>query len=127
MSQYFTCQKCNNRVDISGHIGTRNRNHCPKCLYSKHVDKKKPGDRESECRGMMEPIDITFKKNKKNKYGIEKRGEIMIVHKCKKCSKKTNNRLAGDDNNNKVIDICKDKENIKEIKTQLYGNTKTGF
>ncbi|WP_265181671.1 RNHCP domain-containing protein [Geomicrobium sp. JCM 19055] len=33
------------------------RNHCPSCLYSKHVDVI-PGDRASTCHSLMEPIDL---------------------------------------------------------------------
>ncbi|MDP7069700.1 MAG: RNHCP domain-containing protein, partial [Candidatus Peribacteraceae bacterium] len=53
------------------------RNHCPKCLWSKHVDKDGPGDRLSECKSMMKPIGVDYKKKK----------GWMIVHLCESCGK----------------------------------------
>lgn len=38
-------------------MGDGYTDHCPKCLWGKHVDEEIPGDRASECRGMMEPIE----------------------------------------------------------------------
>ena len=34
------------------------RNHCPACLWSRHVDVV-PGDRGSDCGGLMEPVKLT--------------------------------------------------------------------
>jgi hypothetical protein len=45
----FVCENCGEHVKSGGYT-----NHCPNCLYSKHVDIN-PGDRMSECRGMMRP------------------------------------------------------------------------
>ena len=66
--------------------GTRNRNHCPFCLCSSHVDVS-VGDRQSTCRGVMHPIGKLYKKD----------GEEMLVHKCEKCGFIRKNRIAGDD------------------------------
>lgn len=66
--------------------GTKNRNHCPFCLYSLHVDIK-TGDRVAQCKGLMKPIAKTLKKD----------GEEVIVHKCLKCGQLRKNRIAGDD------------------------------
>ena len=46
----FTCEQCNFAVKGNGYT-----NHCPKCLWSKHVDVN-PGDRAATCGGLMEPI-----------------------------------------------------------------------
>jgi hypothetical protein len=123
MQKSFKCENCSFLVKTTGNIGTRNRNHCPKCLYSKHVDEKTPGDRKESCLGKMKPIDIAFKKEKKDKYGNKKQGELMIVHECQKCKKVSKNRIAGDDCNEKIIEICKKKTDLKEIKEQLYGKS----
>lgn len=125
MNNYFKCEKCSFLVKTNEYIGTKNRNHCPNCLYSKHVDEKKPGDRNSQCQGIMEPIDITFKKGKVDKYGKNKQGELMIVHRCKICKKEDKNRIAGDDNSEKILKLCKNPKHIDVVKTQLYGKTKT--
>ena len=44
-------------------LGYSCRNHCPNCLYSKHVDKN-PGDRQEDCHGMLEPIGIEIDSKK---------------------------------------------------------------
>jgi len=67
--------------------GTHHRNHCPYCLCSIHVDNE-PGDRKSDCKGIMEPISIW----------VKDKGEWAIVHRCKKCGKLNTNRSAADDN-----------------------------
>ena len=53
-SDTFTCKVCG-RVCTPQGAGTDHRNHCPNCLSSLHVDIE-PGDRESSCGGIMEPI-----------------------------------------------------------------------
>ena len=84
----FTCEHC-------GHIvmGTGYTNHCLVCLWSKHVDIN-PGDRQSECLGMMEPVSIE-----------QKRGEFVIIHRCQKCGHEKRNKTAPDDNMDKIIHI----------------------
>ncbi len=59
------------------------RNHCPSCLYSKHVDEK-PGDRKNPCNGLMEPIGLRF--NSKKGY--------QVVHRCTRCGEIKVNRIA---------------------------------
>ncbi|OGC78051.1 hypothetical protein A2619_03155 [candidate division WWE3 bacterium RIFOXYD1_FULL_39_9] len=81
----FICSNCSKKVRISA-PGTRNRNHCPFCLYSVHIDNF-TGDRKSNCHGSMEPI---------GKY-LKKDGEEVLVHKCVKCGFIRANRVAGDD------------------------------
>jgi len=58
------------------------RNHCPFCLYSKHVDNE-PGDRASNCKGLLKPINI-----KSSKKGYQ------IVHKCTICEEIRFNKIA---------------------------------
>ena len=84
-NESFTCEKC--REEVSPHPTGSARNHCPKCLYSKHVDHTLPGDRLSDCHGLMRPIGVNYKKNKGD----------MIVHECEKCHKKILNQVAPDD------------------------------
>lgn len=71
------------------------RNHCRKCLFSLHVDKKDPGDRLGTCKGLMEPI-LSYQMGKKG---------WLIVHKCIKCHKKIPNKIANDDNFDIVIKL----------------------
>ncbi len=62
------------------------RNHCIKCLCSKHVDIN-PGDRAANCGGIMRPVRIELKS------GLPDR----IVHVCEKCGFQRPNKVAEDD------------------------------
>lgn len=115
----FKCTYCKKIVSQESY-GTKNRNHCPHCLWSKHVDEV-IGERDSKCGGSMKPLGLSTKKD----------GELMIVHKCDKCKKISKNRIAGDDDTNKILEILKSskssRENIdfftdeEEAKEQLFG------
>jgi len=130
----FNCLNCNKLIPEEA-MGTKNRNHCPFCLYSLHVDIES-GDRKCECRGLMEPIGLTFKEEGFDKYGKKKQGEIMLIHRCVKCNHISINRIAGDDDSEMVLKIfdkgrdLEDIGNIHVLKTkeerenaviQLYG------
>lgn len=82
----FVCGNCQKTVEPIKWGGSY-RNHCPFCLYSRHVDGAIPGDRVEPCHGLMEPIGVTTKS----------RGEFTIIHKCQKCGFERRNRIAGDD------------------------------
>ena len=103
----FNCNNCNFFVPINNQMGTKNRNHCPKCLWSKHLDNS-PGDRESDCLSLMQPISLTFKKTPPDKYGNFKQGELMIVHECKRCGRISINRIAADDKLEKLEKLFKE-------------------
>ncbi|SCG84388.1 hypothetical protein DW1_2828 [Proteiniborus sp. DW1] len=77
----FICENCG-QVVLPLKNGSY-RNHCPFCLYSKHVDNK-PGDRQSMCMALMKPIGI---KNSSKK-------GIQIVHQCVKCGSRKVNIIA---------------------------------
>ncbi|MBI2414686.1 RNHCP domain-containing protein [candidate division WWE3 bacterium] len=81
----FKCINCSKTVSLQA-WGTKNRNHCPFCLYSAHVDVR-IGDRKSACRGPMAPIGKIYKPD----------GEEVLVHQCQKCQEIRKNRVAGDD------------------------------
>lgn len=85
-SDVFTCKVCGRTIVPEG-AGSNHRNHCPNCLSSLHVDEE-PGDRESDCGGIMEPISVWVRKN----------GEWAVIHRCKRCGKLSSNRIAADDN-----------------------------
>ncbi len=93
----FKCRNCGFFVTASREIsGVNNRNHCPWCLWSRHMDLHTPGDRRSECLSRMEPIGLTIKQIIK-RYGGENQGELMLVHQCTGCGKISINRVAADD------------------------------
>jgi DNA-directed RNA polymerase subunit RPC12/RpoP len=87
----FICENCGSKVE---RLGYTSRNHCPKCLYSKHVDIN-PGDRAETCHGMLEPVGIEI--NTKKGY--------IIVSRCKKCGSIRKNKAAEDDDIEKIITL----------------------
>lgn len=109
----FKCSHCRQWVIINGYMGTINRNHCNICLWSKHVDENK-GDRRAECHGGMRPVGLTFKRE-----GIGRQGEIMLVHECAQCAVVSINRIAGDDNNEKIVSIYNESLNSQNLRSEL--------
>ncbi len=59
----FTCKVCG-RVCTPQNAGSDHRNHCPNCLSSLHVDEE-PGDRASDCGGIMEPVAVWVRKGRR--------------------------------------------------------------
>ena len=99
----FICSVCGEKNEINDLIGTKNRNHCRKCLSSKHLDKEISGDRASECDGEMTPMALTFMQEGFDKYGRQRQCEVMVVHLCNKCKEVSINRLTGDDDDGEVL------------------------
>ena len=91
IDEEFVCENCGKLVPK---LNYSCRDHCPYCLYAKHVDIF-PGDRSEECRGMLEPVGI--ENNSKKGY--------VIIYKCKKCGKTRKNIAAKDDNMNLIIKL----------------------
>jgi len=83
----FRCAHCHVDVPLDA-PGTAHRNHCPNCLWSRHLDGDVPGDRAAECGASMEPIAVTARRD----------GEWLLVHRCLGCDELHLNRSAGDDN-----------------------------
>ena len=86
----FVCENCGEEVKGNGYT-----NHCPSCLWSKHVDIN-PGDRLATCGGMMKPIMIEIKN-----------GEYIIVHHCIKCDFEKKNKSSKNDNFEVLLKISK--------------------
>lgn len=84
----FICEKCGEKVFGNGYT-----NHCPRCLYSKHVDVR-PGDRKNQCLGLMEPIKIE----------TGRKGHT-IIHKCLKCGAIKRNRSSPKDSFEAILAI----------------------
>ncbi|MEX1158858.1 MAG: RNHCP domain-containing protein [Thermomicrobiales bacterium] len=87
ISESFKCRNCKAFIGEPP-TGGQQRNHCPMCLHSLHVDDKTPGDRASECRSLMEPIGVFYRRNL----------EQVVVHRCLGCGFTRYNRIASDDN-----------------------------
>jgi RNHCP domain len=83
----FRCRRCG--LDVSTDApGTAHRNHCPNCLWSRHVDDDTPGDRAANCGASMEPIAVSVRGD----------GEWVLIHRCTMCDALNLNRTAADDN-----------------------------
>lgn len=92
IDESFTCEKCGKTIEPLVYSA---RDHCPYCLFSKHVDIL-PGDRANECHGLLEPIKIEKFKN-----------TYKIIYKCQKCHKTHKNIMANDDDMNIIIELSK--------------------
>jgi len=90
----FICERCGAKV-----VGNGYTNHCPKCLWSKHVDIE-PGDRASSCGGMMEPVGIE---------GATGKG-YRIRHVCTKCRHEKMNYASADDSPDALVLLAKNRE-----------------
>lgn len=85
----FTCGHCGREVWGDGYT-----NHCPDCLWSKHVDIH-PGDRAALCGGLMKPENIEIQS-----------GEYMVVHKCQRCGHIKRNKMQSEDDFDEVVRIA---------------------
>jgi hypothetical protein len=101
----FVCMVCHNFVSAEAALsGVQNRNHCPYCLSSRHLDLYEAGDRLSACKSNMRPVALTLKKTTK-KYASARQGELMLVHLCDECGKPSINRIAADDDIETVLKV----------------------
>jgi DNA-directed RNA polymerase subunit RPC12/RpoP len=93
----FRCLHCGCPVSANPVLSAvGHRNHCPYCLWSRHLDLSAAGDRLSACKAPMRPLGLTFKRAHK-KYGRVGVGELMLVHICTDCGRVSLNRIAADD------------------------------
>ena len=86
----FVCEKCGEKVKGNGYT-----NHCPKCLWSKHVDIH-PGDRAESCGDMMSPVSVDMKN-----------GEYVINYTCVKCGAQRKKVADKNDNFDAILAIVK--------------------
>ena len=84
----FVCENCGTHVKGDGFT-----NHCPKCLYSKHVDVN-PGDRAEVCGGLMKPISVL-------KIGKE----YSIIQQCVRCGFERKNKMLAEDDFESLLKI----------------------
>ena len=140
----FKCAHCHVLVS-SAHMlsGVNNRNHCPYCLWSCHLDLYAAGDRLSACKAPMKPIGLTLKRGR-NKYQRDAGGELMLIHQCMDCRTLSINRIAADDDPEAILAVfheslayghpmhmqCQENgivmlgaDDTKLVHAQLYGHT----
>ncbi len=84
----FVCEKCDQLVRGNGYT-----NHCPNCLWSKHVDNE-PGDRANICCGLMRPSLDTVKGDK-----------YTLKHTCTKCDHTKINKSSKNDSTEAIIKL----------------------
>lgn len=108
----FVCRSCGAYVSTDEALsGIRNRNHCPYCLASRHLDQFAAGDRLSACKGQMQPIGLTLKRLAK-KYAENSQGELMLVHQCDDCGKISINRIAADDSDDLILSLLEKSDSL---------------
>lgn len=94
IDEEFICENCGRKVPKLNYTA---RDHCPFCLYSKHVDIL-PGDRSNTCQGLLKPIDVEKFKD-----------TYKIIYQCEKCHQQHKNIIAADDNYDEILEIMKKK------------------
>ena len=87
----FVCEHCGKEVLP---LGYSSLDHCPFCLWSKHLDIN-PGDRASDCKAVMDAV--TAEPDAKKGF--------IITHKCRKCGALKRNKAADDDDRAKLIKL----------------------
>jgi len=93
IDESFVCIICGTKIPTLNYTA---RNHCRECLCSIHLDNF-PGDRQSECGGIMRPIGIEPHK--------KKAGVMQLLHKCEKCGEIRKNIVAEDDDYDLILKL----------------------
>jgi len=86
----FNCEHCGAAV-----VGNGYTNHCPVCLWGKHVDVD-PGDRAATCGGLMEPIALEGSSP-----------HYVILHRCVRCGRERRNGAAQNDAEAALLALAK--------------------
>jgi hypothetical protein len=87
----FVCARCGAAVAGDGYT-----NHCPRCLWSLHVDVD-PGDRAADCGGEMRPVRVEIKGDRRT-----------LVHVCEKCGAERRCRTSPDDDRDALLAVARD-------------------
>ncbi|MBB1246207.1 RNHCP domain-containing protein [Streptomyces durbertensis] len=82
----FDCVRCGLTVTTFSPDGER-RNHCPSCLYSRHLVDQAAGG-PSDCGARMAPISIAVLRD----------GRWAVIHRCVRCHELTSSPVCVDDN-----------------------------
>lgn len=99
----FICEVCGEKV-----VGNGTTDHCPNCLWGKHVDEAVPGDRASHCRGLMKPVAAEYRSD-----------SFRIFYKCEKCNHEFWVKAAEDDRGKKdnrevLLELIKNPYSVAE-------------
>ena len=85
----FVCEHCGTAVQGDGYT-----NHCPQCLWSKHVDRD-PGDRAESCHGLMEPLALEGSSP-----------NYVLLHRCLRCFTERRVKVKEDDSKNSLLSLA---------------------
>jgi hypothetical protein len=88
----FICEKC--KKEVLPLTNGSYRNHCPFCMYLKHVDIV-PGDRKNQCGGLMKPAGLIYKSGK----------GYQVIHRCVKCGVERRNIIAANTEQTDDVDV----------------------
>ncbi|HKY79171.1 MAG TPA: RNHCP domain-containing protein [Anaerolineales bacterium] len=86
----FVCLNCGFAVQGGGYT-----NHCPRCLFSLHVDIN-PGDRQAACGGLMAPVAVSTKSD-----------SYRVLHRCRDCGFEKWNQAARQDDFEQLLSIAR--------------------
>ena len=67
----------------------------------------------SACKAIMQPIGLTVK-HRKNKYGGWLIGELMLINCCNDCGKISINRIAADDQVDRLMELFSESLSLSE-------------
>ena len=86
----FVCGVCGAEVKGDGYT-----DHCNVCLWGKHVDRDVPGDRASDCGGLMRPMGV-----------VQEKGRLRIDYICEKCGHKFKVRRGKNDDTERLVELA---------------------
>ncbi|MCL4411660.1 RNHCP domain-containing protein [Candidatus Marsarchaeota archaeon] len=86
----FICLHCGAHVAGNGYT-----DHCPECLWGRHVDKN-PGDRLERCGGEMKPVSAE----------CDRDGTFTIHYVCLKCGVRRRFKQAAGDSRQALEDLA---------------------
>ena len=89
-TENFVCEHCG-----AFNVGNGYTNHCPHCLWSRHVDKY-PGDRADSCGGMMRPAALSGSSPK-----------YRILHICEICRHERLNKVQAEDSSEALLELAR--------------------
>jgi uncharacterized CHY-type Zn-finger protein len=92
----FICGHCGTEVQGNGYT-----NHCPECLWSRHVDEE-PGDRAATCQGLMRPMAVEWHPE-----------AAIITHRCEVCGHTKRNKTTEGDSREALLAIVREQNRLK--------------
>ena len=83
----FRCGSCGSEV-------LESTNHCPRCLWSKHLAEGGYSQTLKNCKGLMAPIGLTLGED-----------QCVLSHQCLACGTESHHRISVNDSFNALVRI----------------------